>query len=204
MVKTLEEKETSKYSPFQWFIFVVFIPLLFAITVGLVVMTFAGINVFEAAKEYGSKLPIISNVFDESSTKSTKQYEKDLMGLEGQIKDREAKIEQLKNQMEDKDRNIDRDQLEKERLQQEIDNLLAIQEDNKRAFKDIIRTYETMSVKKSAPIISKMSDEQALKILTNIKPETLAGIMENMQPAQAARFTELLTNQNENTDGQTP
>jgi flagellar motility protein MotE (MotC chaperone) len=85
-------------------------------------------------------------------------------------------------------------QLEKDRLLQEIDDLQAIQAENKRAFKDIVRTYETLSAKKAAPIITKMTNDEALKILTNIKAETLAGILENMQPEDAAKYTQLLTN----------
>nr|WP_286182566.1 hypothetical protein [Bacillus sp. ISL-55] len=52
-----------------------------------------------------------------------------------------------------------------------------------------------MSAKSAAPIISKMGTEEAVKILTNIKPESLAAIMEKLPAEEAAKYTELLTNE---------
>ncbi|UQD51709.1 hypothetical protein C0971_06415 [Bacillus methanolicus] len=198
MEKILEEKEKKKFGRLQWFLYVVVIPMLFALVVALIVMTFAGINVFDAAKEYGKKIPIVSNIFKHENSKSITEIEKSMVGLEGEIKDKEAKINQLVTQMQNKDQEIERLNLEKKRLEDQINELAAIQEKNKRALKDIVRTYETMSPKKAAPIITKMKNEEALKILTNMKADTLASIMENMPPEEAAKYTELLTNEKEN------
>ena len=73
--------------------------------------------------------------------------------------------------------------------------MTAIQEENKRAFREIVKTYETMSAKSAAPIISNMDTSEAVKILTNIKPESLAAIMEKLPAEEAAKYTELLTNE---------
>ncbi|MDP4169540.1 MAG: MotE family protein [Bacillota bacterium] len=198
MDKTIENNDDKKYSPFQWFIYIIFIPLLFAITVALIVFTFAGVNVFESAKDIGKKIPVIGSVFEGSSQKNDAENKRKTIELEGQVEDRDAKITQLQSQMEEKDRNIKLGQLENQRLQQEIDSLNAIQNDNKRAFKDIVSTFESMSAKKAAPIITKMSNTEALKILKNINPEILSAIMQSMDPVQAAKYTEMLTNMNEN------
>ncbi|MDE3838520.1 hypothetical protein C0966_03840 [Bacillus methanolicus] len=201
MEKIFEEQEEKKYGRLQWFLYVVVIPMLFALVVALIVMTFAGINVFDAAKEYGKKIPVVSNIFNNENSKSITEIEQTMVELEGEIKDKEAKISRLESQMQNKDQEIERLKLEKKRLERQIDELAAIQEENKRAFKDIVRTYETMSAKKAAPIITKMKNEEALKILTNIKADTLASIMENMSPEEAAKYTELLTNEKENLSG---
>nr|WP_281064436.1 hypothetical protein [Cytobacillus eiseniae] len=68
-----------------------------------------------------------------------------------------------------------------------------MKDENKRAFKDIVKTYETISAKKAAPILAQMTEEEAIQILTNLKSDTLAAIMEKMEPEDAARYTELLT-----------
>ncbi|QED47544.1 MotE family protein [Cytobacillus dafuensis] len=193
MDKLLEEKESKKSSRFQGFIYLVLIPLLFAITIALIVMTILGHNVFELAKEYGQKIPFVSSVFEEENSKSLENLETKGIELEAEIKDREAKISQLETQLESKDEEISKVQMEKERLEDEIAELTAMKEENKRAFKDIVKTYETISPKKAAPIISNMSEEEALKILSNVKADTLAGIMEKMEPELAAKYTELLT-----------
>lgn len=193
MAKEIEEIEEKKSNKFQMFIFVFLIPFLFLVTVALVVLSFAGVNIFEKSKELGAQIPFVSSLITEEGTQSEEEWEKSVIALEGEIKDREAKIEKLESEIEGKDDQLERSNLEKEQLQQQIDELLAIQEENKRAFKDIIKTYETMSAKKAAPIITAMSEQEALKILTTIKSDQLAAIMENMAAEDAAKYTELLT-----------
>ncbi len=205
MNNEVTEKEIERKKPFQWFVFVILIPLLFAIAVALIVTTFAGINVFSTAKDLSGKLPFVSSVFSKnSSSTANKKAVNDNISLQAQVKDDEAKISQLQAKLQSKDQEIQRAQLENNRLQQEIDSLNANQKESKRALTDLVTTYETMSPKKAAPIIGKMTDSEALKILSSVKPEILASIMENMDPTQAARFTELLTKQNAVSQQSTP
>ncbi|WP_442599500.1 MotE family protein [Neobacillus sp. D3-1R] len=192
MDKSLEQNE-NKYNRFQWFLIVVLIPLLFAITVTIIVMTVAGKNVFETVKDVGQKVPFVSKYISGENAKSIEKLESNIVSLEASIQDGKAKIDKLESQLESKDQEIDRSKLEKEQLQAQIDELMAIQEENKRAFKEIVQTYETISPKKAAPILVSMTEEEALKILTNVKADTLAKIMENMSAEDAAKYTELLT-----------
>lgn len=197
MANTELEKEEKKVSRFQWFVFTGIIPTLFAILIVLIVLSFAGINVFDKAKEYGQKIPFLSNLIEENTPKTIEELETTMIKLEGQIKDKEAQIVDLETELDGKDKEVERGKLEMEQLQMQIDELMAIQEENKKAFKDIVETYETMSAKKAAPIITNMSEQEALKILSNLNSEQLASIMENLEPANAAKYTELLTNENE-------
>lgn len=191
----IAEKEDRTFNKFQWFIFTGLIPTLFAILIVLIVLSFAGINVFEKAKEYGEKVPFISSFIEEDTNKSEEEWETSLLELEAEIKDREAQIENLLTKLDGKDKEVERGKLEVEQLQLQVAELVAIQEENKRAFKDIIKTYETMSAKKAAPIISQMNEQEALKILTTIKSDTLAAILESLEPEKAAKYTEMLTNE---------
>ncbi|HYK74784.1 MAG TPA: MotE family protein [Pseudoneobacillus sp.] len=192
MEKTIEQNE-HKYNRFQWFLIVILIPLLFAITVTLIVMTVAGKNIFETVKDVGQKVPFISSYISGENSKSIEKLESNIVTLEASIQDGKAKIDKLESELDNKDQEIERTQLEKEQLQTQIDELMAIQQENKRAFKEIVQTYETISPKKAAPILVSMEDKEALKILTNIKADTLAAIMENMSAEDAAKYTELLT-----------
>ena len=63
-----------------------------------------------------------------------------------------------------------------------------------KAMNEITRTFENMSAKKAAPIIESMNENDALTILSSLKSDTLAGLLENMSPDVAAKFTTLLTN----------
>lgn len=201
MANTVEDKkvneinEEKKSNKFQWFFYTGLIPIMFAVVVALIIFSFAGINVFEKTKEYSQKVPFLSDFVSKEDVKTEEDLETNIIELEGEIKDKEAKIEQLQTELDGKDKEVERANLEVEQLQLQIDELIAIQEENKRAFKDIIKTYETMSAKKAAPIITQMNDEEAIKILTNINADTLAAIMENLGPVEAAKFTEMLTNE---------
>ncbi|MBX9972408.1 MotE family protein [Cytobacillus firmus] len=193
MERMPEEQETPKTSRFQWFIFAFLIPILFGITVALLVFTLSGNNIFETAREYSQKVPFLAAIFDEKNSRSQEVMEEQLIGLEAEVKDREARISQLESQLDSKDLEIERAGLEKQRLEDEISELTAIKEENKRAFKDIVKTYENISAKKAAPILTEMKDEEAVKILSNVNSDALAAIMEKMNPEDAARYTALLT-----------
>lgn len=201
---TDKEIQEKKFKPFLWFIYVVVIPLLFAITVALIVSLISGVNIFNEAQKLGPKIPVVGKIFPQNTPVANKITEKDLIDLQAQVKDRDAKITQMQAQLDQKDKEILRKQLENKQLQQDIADLTASQNQTKRSLKDIISTYETISPQKAAPIIAKMNNTEALKILGNVKPEILAAIMEKMDPAQAAKFTELMTNKNGTGQQSTP
>ncbi|HJV17896.1 MAG TPA: MotE family protein [Bacillales bacterium] len=194
MEKEVEENQSRKGKSFQWYLYVVFIPLAFAILVAVIVSFIAGINIIDTAKDFGKKIPIVGSLVQINQANSSKSNDKSVIELQGQIKDREEKISQLETQISDKNKEIQKAELEQKRLQKEIDDVVSSQTEGKRALKDIIKTYETMSAKKAAPIITQMNDEEALKILSSIKADSLAAIMENMNAKAAAKFTQLLTN----------
>ncbi|MDR4927602.1 MotE family protein [Peribacillus simplex] len=194
----LEELKESKISKFQWFL-VIFIPLIFAVTVALIVFTVAGVNVVEKAKELSAKIPFIeSDQKDEEKGKPAKNDEKvsmKLEKLETEIENKEKEIEKLEGIIDTRDKAIAKAEAEKQQLHTEMNQLRDSQNNSKQAFKDIIRTYETMAPKKAAPIIMEMKDEDAVEILSSMKAATLAKVLEQMTTADAARLTKKLTEQ---------
>lgn len=192
------ELEESKISKFQWFL-VILIPLIFAVTVALIVFTVAGVNVVEKAKEMSAKIPFIeSDQKGEENGKSAKNDEKvsmKLEKLETEIENKEKEIEKLEGIIDTRDKAIAKAVAEKQQLQTEMNQLKDGQNNSKQAFKDIIRTYETMAPKRAAPIITEMNDEDAVEILSSMKAATLAKVLEQMTTADAARLTKKLTEQ---------
>ncbi|PLT31548.1 MotE family protein [Peribacillus deserti] len=187
----LEEKKQNKL---QWFLFVILIPLMAAILFSIVILKVAGVNVGSAAKDLGVKLPGISSLMkEEKTTPSVKQYQNKIKSLEASLKQEKTKIAQLENLIDSRDKKINNNEIEKQRLEQEIKELTKAQEENKRAFKDIIQTYQSMSPGKAAPILSELSEDEAVKILSNVNSESLTAILEKMEPSQAASLTQKLT-----------
>ncbi|MGE7760661.1 MotE family protein [Peribacillus sp. NPDC097895] len=194
----LEELEESKISKFQWFL-VIFIPLIFAVAVALIVFTVAGVNIGEKAKEISAKIPFIeSNEKGEekgSPAKSDEKVSLKLEKLETEIENKEKEIDKLESIIDTRDKAIEKAELEKQQLQTDMNQLKNSQNGSKQAFKEIIRTYETMAPKKSAPILTEMNDDDAMEILSSMKASTLAKVLEQMTTADAARLTKKLTEQ---------
>jgi len=197
MEKLIEEKEEKKYGKIQWFFVVILIPALFALAVAVVVASVAGVNVFEKAKEFSEKVPFISSDDQITDQKKLEEMDSNLIRLKAEVKDREAAIADLETQVDGRSQEIETLRLEKEQLEMQIDDLTLAQEDGKRLFQDIVKTYETMTAKKAAPILTQMKDDEALKILSSLKPATLATILEKMDPSDAAKYTTLLTSKDE-------
>lgn len=200
MDKTTIENEEKTYNKFQWFVFVVFIPALFTIAIIWIVLSVAGIDVLKVAED---KIPFIAESNKEKEKAQTSgQLEKQIGELEAKIEDSEEETAKLEDLIDSRDEAIQRSELEKEQLEKEIEELRIARDEDKLAFQEIIRTYETMSAKKSAPIITELGDDEAVRILSNIKADTLASIMEQMDPEDAARLTKKLTVNSEQNNSQ--
>ncbi|CAH0346188.1 hypothetical protein [Bacillus sp. CECT 9360] len=200
MDKPTIENEEKRHNKFQWFVFVVLIPTLFTIAIVWIVLSVAGIDVGKVAEE---KIPFIAESNKEKEKAQTSvQLEKQIGELEAKIQDREEETSKLEDLIDGRDEAIQRSELEKEQLEKEIEELRIARDEDKLAFKDIIRTYEMMSAKKSAPIITELGDDEAVRILSNIKADTLASIMEQMTPEDAARLTKKLTVNTEQNNSQ--
>lgn len=78
------------------------------------------------------------------------------------------------------------------KIQAEILVLQRTNDDSKKELGQLVSTYEQMSAKSAAPVIIKMEDAQALQLLSQMKVETLAAILEKMTPEDAAKYTALL------------
>ncbi|MCM3110151.1 MotE family protein [Lederbergia lenta] len=193
MEKTLKKHKEEKETSFlQRFIFWFFIPLLFAVFLGLLIASVNGVNVFEKAKEISEKIPIITDIKEGKENEKVVEYEDKIISLDAEIQDKNAQINQLKSQLDNKDLEKERLVVEQERLEQTIEELRQIQTENKRAFKEIVSTFESMTPKKAAPIILEMKEEEAIKILSNLNTASLAKVLEKMPPEKAATYSDLL------------
>ncbi|MET3697983.1 flagellar motility protein MotE (MotC chaperone) [Bacillus oleivorans] len=183
----LNEKSGSKGKRFVLWII---LPLLLVLIIGLAVMSISGINIFEKAEELSINIPFLPKQTDEAENRIESS---ELIALQGQIKDQESQMDELKSTILEKDQSIAELQQEIEQQSLIIEELREVQEDNKREFNEIVSTFESMSAKNAAPILIEMDEFVALQILSRVDEETLASILENMPPADAARFAQSLT-----------
>ncbi|WOV86118.1 hypothetical protein QWT69_09135 [Sporosarcina oncorhynchi] len=187
----IEKKKGTRV--FQDLLLWTLIPLLFTTMVLLVIAYVADINVFDKAKEFTQTLPFVDKEKDdEDSTEDLAMGER-VVTLQAEIQEKEAALYKLQEELDKS--NIEKQDLltEQQNLLNEIELLKVQKDDSKRDMKEIISTFEKMSPKSAAPVISKMSDAEAIQILASLKPDTLAPILEKMSVEDAAKYTSLMT-----------
>lgn len=168
----------------------VLIPVLFALAVGMIVAEVTGTNVFEKAKT------VIGSKSDEENTiapQKVDDYNKQIVNLKAQLKEKDAIVTSLQSKIDASKTDASKAEIEKKRLEKEITKLQKTKIDTKVDNTVLTKTYEQMAPKSSAAVISAMSDEEAMKILRNLKPVTLAAVLEKMTPEKAAGYTEMLS-----------
>jgi len=180
------EKKSGFFQNFFWFL----IPIVFCIAVLLIITLFTEKNVFE----YFEQLPFVSSNEDQQLIASSGETEQKIVTLQAELQEKEAEVAKIQAQYDSSTVENQQLQSEIERLQYEIEKLKISQEESVKEFKDILSTFEKMSPKKVAPIIGEMNETEAVRILSNMKPDTLTAIFEKMSPQDAAKYTQLLTN----------
>lgn len=185
------ENEQEEKSPgfFQKIFILGIIPTLFLVTVLLIISTFTSFNVFEKSKDMLSFLPFISSEEDETLG-NTKEK---IVSLQAEIKQKEAQYEKLKAQLDAAKSENETLLKEQQNLQFEIDKLKRAQEQATMEFAGVLTTYENMDPQSSAPVLVQMGDTQAVNILSQLDPKTVADILSVMSPADAAKYTELMS-----------
>lgn len=189
-LKIEEMKEEKSPGIFQKLFYLVLIPLLFVVAILLVIASFTNFNVFEKASELTNSLPFAS---DKKSEEPSLDFDEKIVELEAEIKEKEAEIDQLKSQLDKANLEAENNLAKQQQLQNQIESLEKQQSESKKEFNEILSTFKQMSAKTAAPIIMEMSDDKAIKILSNLDPETLSAILSKMEPKEAARYTELIS-----------
>lgn len=115
-----------------------------------------------------------------------------------------ASLQQRQEELDQRAANLDKQQLEIERLKREVDSKLAglqktkgeldqllAQKDEKEQarVKDLSKMYEKMDPVKAAELLADLDRDLAVAILGGVKAKVAGKFLNNMDPKVAARFT---------------
>ena len=178
---------------FQILLAWIIIPLMFTTAVVLIIAKVADVNVFDQAKEWTSKVPFLEQKETDEKVEGDLILEERVISLQAEIQEKEAQLFEVQDELTQLKDSNETLVIEKEKLNEEIEKLKLAQSESTRDFKEIVTTYEQMSAKSSAPVITKMGDAEAVQILSSLKPATLASILEKMTSEDAAKYTSMLT-----------
>ncbi|MCP3761994.1 hypothetical protein NLX67_06280 [Domibacillus sp. A3M-37] len=198
-VDPAEMEEKKGYNTFQWILFVAVIPILFALTIALVVMTIAGVNVFEKTKEIAGNVPYVSEWIAPAEQDGKSDSEK-VVELQAEMKNKEAEIEQLSGDLESSKTEIEELLTEQDRLNAELKQLQQQQKETADTVKtettnNVAKTYESMDEESIAGIIINLTNNEAVAILQELSVEKQAAVLENLEAKKAAEYTKILSNE---------
>ena len=174
---------------FYWFI----IPVAFTLAIFLIIAQFTNTNIFQVVDDVVEKLPFVDS--KEEIVESSALNQEKVVSLQAEIHEKEAQVTKLESEIESANAKNEELVIEIERLQYEIETLQKQQNETKLEQQEILKTFETMSAKKAAPIILELSDDEAMRILAGMKTDTLSAVLTNMPPTEAAKYTGLLSQQ---------
>lgn len=203
--------EEKKKNPILWLIFAVIIPVILALVIITVGLSFAGINVGGWVKDKASNIPIVSSVM---KTDGEKQLELELANRNEEIDELYDRIEDYRREIDSMESIIDdlEIDLEKARNSEKSDKELSSTDksedkkdkdasDSKDDEKDLMveeeikkaaASYRKMEAEKAAPIIAEMKNKDAVAILTSLPPEARGNILAEMKTKKAATLTKLM------------
>ncbi|MBD7907129.1 MotE family protein [Sporosarcina gallistercoris] len=172
-----------------WFV----IPLIFAIAVLLIIAKVADVNVVDKAKEWTASVPALEQKKQDSSTKKDKKVLEDrVVAMKEELKQKEQQLMDIQEDLKKSNAKNEELTLAQEKLQAEILVLQRTNDSSSKEIAQLVSTFEQMSAKSAAPVITKMDDAQALQLLSQMKANTLAAVLEKMTPEDAAKYTALL------------
>ncbi len=117
---------------------------------------------------------------------SLKEREADLAARQAELSRREAELMELDKEVDEKLRRLTE-------IQADLTaKLSAIQVNEDKQFKNLIKIYSSMSASKVAPFLNKMEDETVARILRAMKTDAVSKIMPKLETEKAVRVSKLV------------
>jgi flagellar motility protein MotE (MotC chaperone) len=187
-------EQAEKSGRLAWFLMVIAVPMIFAVTVFAIVLSMMGVNVLEEAAKAGKNFPIFSTFLNEnkgsdSSIKTAaidqEQYAKK------QLKEQDDYIKRLEADLRKKEEETSSLKDEVVKLKQQNDETTAAMEQKKDG--SLSELYAEMSSKQAAAVLVLLDNASAADILESLETEKQAEILSKMEPSDAAEMTSLLS-----------
>ncbi len=190
-VVAISEKPKQKSSKVQWFVFVILIPLILAVTVALIIMTVAGVNVFEKTKQFTDDVPKVSALLN---TETTKESEGQAVELKATIEDQNAQLDELKSQLTVKDQKIEELNNEINQLTKELKDKKISDKDKEDIMTDLSSSFKNMDPEQAAAIVSQLDQASSVDLLEKLPSDERGKVLAALNPEQAANLTSALMN----------
>lgn len=188
-------QDEKGFTKLQWFLIITASIIVTSVFIYFI-LSMVGIDPWKKGKEVASSVPLISKYIkqeDENEIDLLKrQFEQEKVKLTKTIEEQAQMIKVLERDLQVKEEEVHYLTEEVRSLQSE---LTAITEE-KNATVDIKVVYSNMNPTKAAESIAVLPEADAIEILSSLKQDIVARILEKMEPQERARMTELLHEEN--------
>ena len=197
------ETKKQEYSKLQWFFFVIFIPVVFTLTLVLIILSVAGFDVLGKAKSTITSIPVVENLVNKEEEKTDEsaiavkeqETQEENKKLEKTIEEQATMISALESDVGAKEKEVQKLTQEISSLEKQIEEIAKAEEESQS--RDIGKLYDNMSSKKAAEIIPNLTQDDALLILSSLDDKQVADILSKMSVEDAVKFTNLLSSNSE-------
>jgi flagellar motility protein MotE (MotC chaperone) len=181
-------KQNEESNKFVWFLLVIAVPAVFAVTVFGIVLSFMGVNVIEEAKNTGKKIPIVKNVFKEELPVITAEHTENQW--KAKFEEQEDYIKMLSADLQKKEKEVTSLKSDVAMLEKQVEDAeTSVKADENEQLKKL---YEAMSAKDAAAVMTEMNNNEVLGILTLLQAENQAAILAKLDAKRAAELTVLM------------
>ncbi len=197
------------YSTFEKILYIFIIPIVFTVILALSLFSLFDYDVKDTLLKYGNEIPFIGQYLPKPSDESvttietadgsatvTKKvdefgvdYTKEIRSLNDKIAVQESELKKAIRDIETKDKLITE---LKTTLKQRDEQLKAKSlTDNEyiNKIKELATVYASMSASKAAPIVEKLSTEEAVLVLNQMSAGDKKNILQKMEPGRAAEIS---------------
>lgn len=190
-----QDNQNKKISLIQW-LFLIIIPLILAISIAFIILSILDLNPGAKVKELANQIPVINQIVTTEEEAAIERKENQLQnqitalksdksGLEADLSAQEVELHQLNQEIERLSHLLE---------QSLNDNESQVELESQDGLKIVIDTYQKMSAKSAAQILTNMKNADAIRILAELDEELRAAILSALDPESAANFTEQLLN----------
>ncbi|WP_040948673.1 MotE family protein [Gorillibacterium massiliense] len=192
------ESEKSELNALERFLIWFLVPIVFAVVLIMVLLTMFGYDTKGNLLSVAHKIPIVQNWVPKENTDTSGNGAAASATASDKLKEKDALIQKLQKQLKDQEADLKKSQdnfLRKDdtlkELQTKYDALVADQQQTSdeaygNKVSELSKLYAGMNPGKAAPILQNMTLSERVLVLSGMKVDQQALILEKMTPAIAA------------------
>ncbi|WCK52896.1 hypothetical protein PP175_15855 [Aneurinibacillus sp. Ricciae_BoGa-3] len=196
-----EVSEEQSYSKLEWIFYIIVIPLLFTLVLSGIIAQMFGYNVVGVLAKWLHQVPVVQKVLPADSSSSspatsannTDAKTKEIDSLKKQLQTKDKQISDLTKQAQSDKQTMLQTQTQAQDAKRTADaNKQALDQDRQKQLATLANIYTSMSPSKAAPIMERLTLQEASLILKTMQPADSSAILSKMDPQKAADVSAIL------------